>query len=66
MERSASVQLIWNQDFSGVALTLGVQGDSLAGRGIWTTDLIITDSLGFLDRNVYPNGAASARRVPCR
>lgn len=60
-----SIQLYWSKDFDGVSLTLGVQGDSLAGHGIWTHDMIITDSLGFLDRRVYPNGAASARRVPC-
>lgn len=60
-----SIQLSWGKDFSGVFLTLGVQGDSLAGRGMWVGDIIITDSLGFLDRKVYPNGAASARRVPC-
>lgn len=61
-----SIELFWSKDFEGVNLTLGVQGDSLAGRGIWTSDMIFTDSLGFLDRTIYPNGAASARRVPCR
>jgi hypothetical protein len=61
-----SIELLWSKDFDGVSLTLGVQGDSLAGRGIWTSDMIFTDSLGFLDRTIYPDGAASARRVPCR
>jgi hypothetical protein len=60
-----SIELFWSRDFSGVALTLGVRGDSLVGRGMWTDDIIVTDSLGFLDRKRYPNGAASARQVPC-
>lgn len=61
-----SIELLWSKDFDGVRLTLGVQGDSLAGRGIWTSDMIFTDSLGFLDRTIYPNGPASARPVPCK
>lgn len=63
--RGDSIGLFWNKEFTRVALTLGVHADSLAGRGMWTNDIIVTDSLGFLDRTLYPNGAASARRVPC-
>lgn len=60
-----SIQLQWNRDFDGVTVTLGIQGDSLAGQGMWIDDIIVKDSLGFLDRNRYPNGSVSARRVPC-
>jgi hypothetical protein len=61
-----SIQFYWNEDFMGISLTLGPSADSLAGRGMLTDDIVITDSLGFLDRNRYPNGPASAHRVPCR
>jgi hypothetical protein len=63
--RGDSIQLFWSKDFSGVTLTLGVSADSLAGRGIWISDVILTDADGFLDQSVYPNGAASARRIEC-
>lgn len=61
-----SITLFWGTGFSGVELTLGVEGDSLAGRGIWTDDIIITDARGFRDTRGYPKGAAAARQVPCR
>ena len=60
-----SIEIYWGGDFVGIGLALGVQADSLAGRGMWTDDIVITDSLGFLDRARYPNGPASARRVSC-
>jgi hypothetical protein len=60
-----SLNLYWSTGFTGVSLTLGVAADSLAGRGIWTHDVVITDSLGFRDTSGLPKGAASARRVQC-
>lgn len=60
-----SLELGWSTHFSGLSVTLGVRGDSLAGEWMVSSDVILTDSLGFLDRSVYPNGPASARAVPC-
>lgn len=69
--RGDSLELYWSSGFSAVSLTLGRprkdrSGVALAGHGIWTFDVVVTDSLGFRDLTGLPNGPVSARRVACR
>ena len=64
--RGDSLQLSWSTGFSALTLSLGIAGDSLAGRGIWTYDVLVTDSLGFEDTSGLPQGPAFAHRVACK
>jgi hypothetical protein len=59
------MEMVWGDGYSGVSLTLGMSGDSLAGHGIWENDVIQLDSLGFPVLDSLPKGLASAHRITC-
>jgi hypothetical protein len=63
--RGDSIEISWSTGFSAVTLTLGAFGDSLSGSGLWTFDVIRTDSLGFVDNSGLPRANVSARRTAC-
>lgn len=63
--RGDSLEIVWSTGFAAVTLTLGASGDSLSGIGLWTFDVIRTDSLGFIDNSGLPTAAVSARQTAC-
>ena len=63
--RGDSLELVWSTGFTALTLTLGGSGDTLSGTGLWTYDVIRTDSLGFVDDSWLPRAVVSARRTAC-
>jgi hypothetical protein len=63
--RGDSLEFAWSTGFAAVTITLGVSGDSLVGSGLWTFDVINTDSLGFIDTSGLPRARVTAHPAPC-